>query len=176
MHCIGNGSHWKLFHIFWKKWQDAFLLVVNFHSPHFSVTRKFFCWKEWVYYLLDLTWQSIWNSSFVSNFSRKPKNSLSRYKYYFNFHSPVDLSLIPNFWPIFGNFQNEVDCLSVNSLIDRDTKWLFFMSWSNFRFLLSNCSPIFTIDVMITVLWLIKHVYFLLTHLVQQSCVKETAL
>ena len=71
------------------------------------------------------------------------------------FTFPVDLSLIPNFWAIFGNFQNEIDCLSVNSLIDRDTRWLFFMSWSNFRFLLSNWSPIFTIIVMITVLWLI---------------------
>ena len=36
------------------------------------------------------------------------------------------------FWPIFANFQNEAD--------------LFFMSWCNFRFLLSNPSQVFKID------------------------------
>ena len=38
------------------------------------------------------------------------------------FTYPFDLFLIPYFLPIFANFQNEVDCLSVNSLIDRDSK------------------------------------------------------
>ena len=56
------------------------------------------------------------------------------------------------FWPIFTNFQNEADCSSVNSLIDRDRKWLFFMLWSNFMFLLSNPSQIFKIDAMVTFL------------------------
>ena len=30
--------------------------------------------------------------------------------------------------PIFANFQKETDCLSINSLNDRDPKGLFFMS------------------------------------------------
>ena len=33
---------------------------------------------------------------------------------------PVDLFLIPYFLPISANSQDEADCLSVNSLIDRD--------------------------------------------------------
>ena len=68
--------------------------------------------------------------------------------------------LVPYFLPIFANFQNEVDCLSVNSVVDRDPKWLFFMSWSNLRFWLSNPSRIFEIDAMVTFLWLVKRAYF----------------
>ena len=64
----------------------------------------------------------------------------------------------------FANFQKEADRLSVNSLIDKDPKWLFFMSWSNFRLWLSNPSQISSINAMVTFLWLIKRVYFFLTH------------
>ena len=58
--------------------------------------------------------------------------------------------LIPSFWPIFANFQKEADCLSGNSLIDRDPKWLFFMSWSESSLLLSNLSQISKINAMVT--------------------------
>ena len=34
------------------------------------------------------------------------------------FTRQFDLFLIPYFWPIFDNFQNETDCLSVNGIID----------------------------------------------------------
>ena len=36
------------------------------------------------------------------------------------FTCPADLFLIPYFLLIFANFQNEADCLSVNSLTDTD--------------------------------------------------------
>ena len=75
---------------------------------------------------------------------------------------PADILLVPHFWSIFANFQKEADCLSVNSLIDRDLKWLFFMSWSNFRLLLSNISQISKINAMVTFLWLIKRAYYIL--------------
>ena len=57
--------------------------------------------------------------------------------------------LLPYFWPIFANFQSEADCLGVNSLIDREQKLSFFISWYNFRILLSNASQIFNIDKMV---------------------------
>ena len=72
------------------------------------------------------------------------------------FTRPADSFLIPNFRPIFA-------CLSVNSLIDGDSKQLYFMSLSNFRLILLNPSQIFKIDTMVTFLWLIKRLYFL-TH------------
>ena len=80
--------------------------------------------------------------------------------------TPGRIGSIPCFWLIFANFQKEVDCLSVESLIDRDRKWLFFMSWSNFGLLLLNPSQISwsKINVMVTFLWLIKRVYFFLSH------------
>ena len=54
------------------------------------------------------------------------------------------------FWPIFTNFQNKADSLSIDNLTDRGSMWLLFMSWSNFRFLLSNPSQIFKIDAIVT--------------------------
>ena len=64
------------------------------------------------------------------------------------------------FWPIFANFQNEVYSLSINSLTDRGPKWLFFMLWFNFKFFLSNLSHIYKINAVVTVLWVIKRVYY----------------
>ena len=57
-------------------------------------------------------------------------------------------NLIPYFWPIFASFQNEADCLSINSLIDRDWKWLFF--YVMIRILLSNPSQIFKINAVVS--------------------------
>ena len=36
------------------------------------------------------------------------------------FHITAVIFLNPYFWPIFANFQNEADCLSLDSLIDKD--------------------------------------------------------
>ena len=57
--------------------------------------------------------------------------------------------LIPYFWLIFANFQSEADCLSINNVTDKDLKWLFFMSWPNSSFLLSNPNHIFKISATI---------------------------
>ena len=58
----------------------------------------------------------------LSNFSRGIERQKGGYKgtNILFFTRPVDLFLIPYFWPIVANFQNEAEGLSVNSLIDRD--------------------------------------------------------
>ena len=89
----------------------------------------------------------------LSNFSRKTKRKLNGHIFRNAIYVPKST---PYFWPIFANFQNEADCLSVDSVTDRDPKWLFFMSWSNYRFSLSNPIQMFNIDAMVTFLWLIK--------------------
>ena len=62
----------------------------------------------------------------VSNFSRRIERQKEGYQgtnITLIFTRPVDLFLMTYFWPIFDSFQNKVDCLSVNSLIDKDPKW-----------------------------------------------------
>ena len=119
-------------------------------------------------HLLGLKWQSLLNPSFVCQISadwiEKQNSYLGKNIEFLT--RPADIFLIPYFWPIFANFQKETDCLSVNSLIDKDPKWLFFMSWSNFRLRLwlSNPSQISSINAMVTFLWLIKRVYFSWAH------------
>ena len=89
----------------------------------------------------------------------KTKRRVSRYKSCFNFHAPRWFIFDTLFWPIFVNFQIETDCLGVNNPMDRDPKWLFFMSWSNLMILLSNSSHILKMDAVVTFLLLVKLVY-----------------
>ena len=56
-----------------------------------------------------------------------------------------------------------MDCLNITNPTDRDTKWLFFMSLSNFRFLLSNPIQIFKINAMVTFYGSLN-IYTFLTH------------
>ena len=44
------------------------------------------------------------------------------------FTHPVDLFLVPYFDQFFTNFQNEADCLGIDSLIDRETQSDYFSS------------------------------------------------
>ena len=71
---------------------------------------------------------------------------------------------MPNFGPIFVDFQNEAGGLCVNNFINKDVKWTFMISQSNLKPYLSNPSRICKIEAMEAVLWLIKRVYFFLTH------------
>ena len=108
-------------------------------------------------HLVDLKWQSFLNSSFVCQIEKKGYQGTN---ITLIFTRPVNLFLTSYFLPIFVNFENEVDFLIVNSLIDKDPKWLFFMSCFNFRLLLLIASQKFKIDAMVTFLWLIKRNYF----------------
>ena len=112
-------------------------------------------------YLLGLKWQLSLTQALSIKFqqgSRKTER-LAKYKYWI-FMPAADIFLIPYFWPIFANFQKEADCLRVNSLTDRDVKWLFFISWSTFRPLLPNPGQISKINAIVKFLLLIKRVYF----------------
>ena len=54
--------------------------------------------------------------------------------------------------------------MSVN-LINKDVKWtLIMVSQSDLKSSISNPSRIFKIEAMEAVLWIIKRVYFILTH------------
>ena len=66
-------------------------------------------------------------SNFGSGIERQ-KEGYQGYKYYFNFHASSSFIIKTLFMTNFRQLQNEADCLSVNSLIDRDSERLFFMS------------------------------------------------
>ena len=74
------------------------------------------------------------------------------------------LDLIPCFWPIFGDFQNEAASLCVTSSTDKDMKITLMVSRFNLKSYLSNPSPIFKIEAMKVVLCLVKCVYVFLTY------------
>ena len=58
----------------------------------------------------------------LSNFSRGIERQKQGTSTTLIFTRPVDLFSIRYFRPIFTNFQNEADCLSVDSLIGKDAK------------------------------------------------------
>ena len=65
----------------------------------------------------------------LSNFSRGIERQIEGYQgtnIILIFTRPVDILLISNFLSIFANVENEADCLSVNSLINRDPKVIIF--------------------------------------------------
>ena len=79
-------------------------------------------------HLSDLKWKSLLNSSFVCQILERQKEGYQDTSITLIFTPPVDQFLIPYFWLISANFQNEANCLIVNSLTDRDSKWSFFKS------------------------------------------------
>ena len=111
------------FHIIWIKWKDAFLFIGNFHHyitvQHLTFLGELSQWTTcWI-----LIGNHFWTQAFVcqilaGEWEEKKGNQGTNITLICT--GPVDLFLIPYFWPIFGNFQNEADCLSISNRIDRN--------------------------------------------------------